>query len=279
MPSPPPDGPTRARMEKAHDYAAAEFGLDCEGPSAWGWEGRTLGRRSGPYWLRVLSTEPDNVGGKLWEGTVDAEASMPSAVPRPRLVRILDWHGGGAAYRAELVDYVPRPVLSASGPDPASVPDLPDTWWTDLRETLTVIGAVDTGRQAVRQQWIDRRFPEFLGIPGPAVEQWTTAHGDFHWGNVTGDPLVVLDWEGWGRAPAGYDAGLLHAYSLRVPELAERVRVELDPILETRAGRVGELVALAELLQVNARGWHPELGEAWAARAEKLTGVRPPRSY
>lgn len=150
------------------------------------------------------------------------------------------------------------------------------TWWTDLRATLTAIGAVDTGRQAVRQKWIDRRFPEFLGIPGPTIEQWTTAHGDFHWGNITGNPLVVLDWEGWGRAPAGYDAGLLHAYSLRVPELAERVRVELAPILETRAGRIGELVALAELLQVNARGWHPELGGAWAARAEKLTGVRPP---
>lgn len=101
MPSPPPDGPARVRMEKAHDHAAAEFGLDCDGQPAWGWQGRTLGHRGGPYWLRVLSTEPDNVGGKLWEGTVDAEASMSSAVPRPHLVRILDWQSGGCAYRAE----------------------------------------------------------------------------------------------------------------------------------------------------------------------------------
>jgi hypothetical protein len=262
-------------MQTAHEQATMSFGVESGGPDAWGWEGRTLGRRAGAHWLRVLAAEQGKAGGKLWDGTAEAEAALPAEVPRPRLVGVRDWTLDGYAYRAELVEYVPRPVLSTNGPDLTYEPDLPAEWWAALRGTLKTLAAVPTERQAVRQQWIDRRFPEFLGIPGPVVEEWTTAHGDFHWGNLTGAPLTVLDWEGWGRAPVGYDAGLLHAYSLRAPAAAARVRVELSDVLDTPAGQVGELVALAELLQMNARGWHPELGDAWAARALELTDTAP----
>ena len=43
---------------------------------------------------------------------------------------------------------------------------------------------------------------------------WTTTHSDLHWGNVTGPELCVLDWESWGRAPAGYDTSILLCASL-----------------------------------------------------------------
>ena len=49
---------------------------------------------------------------------------------------------------------------------------------------------------------------------------WTTAHNDLHWGNVTGPELCILDWESWGRAPAGYDASTLLCTSLRHPPTA-----------------------------------------------------------
>jgi hypothetical protein len=36
--------------------------------------------------------------------------------------------------------------------------------------------------------------------------------------------LRLLDFEGWGQAPAGFDAATLHSYSLLVPAIAVRVR-------------------------------------------------------
>ncbi|MFQ6199800.1 hypothetical protein [Streptomyces sp. NPDC000405] len=103
-----------------------------------------------------------------------------------------------------------------------------------------------------------------------------TGHGDLHWGNLTTVPLALLDWERWGLVPFGYDAGLLHANSLLVPDVATRIRKEFAAVLDTPAGRIGELAALAEMLQAVARGWYPDLAPRLLVRAEALTGVRPP---
>jgi hypothetical protein len=62
---------------------------------------------------------------------------------------------------------------------------------------------------------------------------WTTAHCDLHWGNLTAPTLTILDWETWGRAPAGYDAATLLCTSLGFPGLTRRV------------SRGGELTELA----------------------------------
>lgn len=105
-----------------------------------------------------------------------------------------------------------------------------------------------------------------------------TGHADLHWGNLTGPPLTLLDWERWGRVPVGYDFGMLHANSLLVPDVAARIRSEFAPVLDTPAGRIGELAALAEMLQAVARGWYAELAPLLADRAVELTGVRPPVS-
>lgn len=76
-------------------------------------------------------------------------------------------------------------------------------------------------------------------------------------------------------APAGYDAALLHAYSLAVPEVAERVRSELSDILASEAGRFAELVVIAELLQSAERGDNQELVTALRERAGQV--FRPGR--
>ncbi|MEW2630414.1 hypothetical protein AB0903_01830 [Streptomyces sp. NPDC048389] len=131
-------------------------------------------------------------------------------------------------------------------------------------------------KATVRDGWIQRAFPQFLGIPAPAKIERVTGHGDPHWGNLTAMPLTLLDWERWGRVPYGYDAGLLHANSLFIPDVADRIRMEFASVLYTPAGRVGELAALAEMLQAVARGWYPDLAPRLLARAESLTGVRPP---
>ncbi|MEU2740020.1 hypothetical protein ABZ656_32855 [Streptomyces sp. NPDC007095] len=103
----------------------------------------------------------------------------------------------GTAYRAELSVGVDQPVLSDT-PILQRDLQLPDSWWTELTEALEKVSATVTDRVAVRQQYMDRAIPEFVGIPAPAVPCWTTAHADVHWANLIA-PLRLLDWEGWAR--------------------------------------------------------------------------------
>ncbi|MFF0431592.1 hypothetical protein ACFYU9_05075 [Streptomyces sp. NPDC004327] len=265
------------RMRRA--FAAASRGLQVSpsGPEVWGWQGRTLGRRVGASWLRVVSAPSGKAGGRLWEGTALADAAMPRAVPRPRLRELLDWTRGPYAYRAELTEFVTTPAVVAGSPVLDRDPGLPDAWWRDLRAATAAIATVPTHREAVRQSWIDRNLRTFLGIAPMRIGDCTTGHADLHWANLSAPALVVFDWEGWGRMPVGYDPGLLHAYSLTVPAVAARVRREFADVLGAPAGRAGELVALGQLLQACSRGVHPHLAPLIARHAESLTGTPVPR--
>ncbi|GFN06676.1 hypothetical protein Smic_52320 [Streptomyces microflavus] len=69
---------------------------------------------------------------------------------------------------------------------------------------------------------------------------------------------------------------MLYVNSLRVPTVADRIRVEFAHILDTPSGRIGEQIALAEMLQAVGRGWYTELASLLRRRAENLTGVHPP---
>ncbi|MFG2599196.1 hypothetical protein [Streptomyces sp. NPDC048462] len=274
----PPDEATRALMEAAHQTAAEAVGLTCTGPLAWGFGGFTLGRQSGAYWLRVSRSLVKNVGRKHGEGIVGADLLVPRDVPRPALHGTYDWAEGDYSFEAEVLDLVEDPVISPRRPDLTSNPALPEQWWGLLRQALDRLAEVDGRKESVRQQWIERAFPQFLGIPAPSKIERVTGHGDLHWGNLTGMPLTLLDWERWGHVPVGYDPGLLHAYSLRVPLVATRIRSQFAHVLDSPAGRIGELAALAEMLQAVARGFYPELAPLLLSRAEELTGVRPPVS-
>lgn len=261
-----------------HALAAAARGLHVvpAGPEVWGWQGRTLGRRAGASWLRVVSVPAEKAGGRLWEGTALADTVLPRAIPRPRLRNLLDWTDGPHSYRAELTELITTPAVTAGSPVLEHDPALPDAWWQELRAATRALAAVPTGREAVRQSWVDRNFRTFLGIDPIRISDFTTGHADLHWANVTSPTLTLLDWEGWGRMPVGYDPGLLHAYSLPVPAVAARVRREFAHVLDTPAGRAGELVALGQLLQACSRGVHPLLAPLVARRAEELTGVPVP---
>ncbi|MGW5346054.1 phosphotransferase [Streptomyces sp. NPDC004050] len=127
-----------------------------------------------------------------------------------------DWAADGFDYRAELYAYATAPAVSAS-PVLETTPDLPETWWKELAPTLDILAPVTTHREAVREEFLRRVVPQFTGRNVGEVH-WCTAHGDFHWANLTiGPHPLVLDWEGWGTAPAGYDAATLYTYALRVP--------------------------------------------------------------
>lgn len=217
-----------------------------------------------------------NAGRRQGEGIVGASLLVPDGVPRPRLYQVHDWTDGEWAFEAEVLDCMAQPVVSPHRADIDNDPRLPDEWWRDLGQALALLAEAEGAKVTVRDGWIERAFPQFLGIPAPVRVERVTGHGDLHWGNLTASPLCLLDWERWGLVPFGYDAGLLHANSLLIPDVGARLRMEFADVLDTPAGRIGELAALAEMLQAVARGWYPELAPRLRERAEELTGVRVP---
>ncbi|MFF2807856.1 hypothetical protein ACFVT2_11785 [Streptomyces sp. NPDC058000] len=272
-----PEPDVRDRMLTARGHAHTLLGLvGAAGGEVWGYAGRTLSGAvtapDGPAWLRLVSEGEGKAGGKLWEGPKEAEAAVPPAVPRPRLIDLADWSADGWDYRAELYELITAPPVCPSPVISKSV-ELPDAWWHDLHKALDCLAPVDTGRVAVREQYIRRRVPEFTGIT-PSEITWTTVHGDLHWANLTGPTLTLLDWEGWGSAPVGYDAANLYLHSLHVPELAEHVAKEFAHVLGTPAGLVGELAACTEILQAASRvPFYADLADSVRRHVDQLSAL------
>ncbi|MCC9711697.1 hypothetical protein E4N62_44720 [Streptomyces sp. MNU76] len=274
MYSPPPDPDTEQRMRAHHARAAKALDVQTEpGSEFWGWAGRTLGAPArtaagAPAWLRLVSAPEDKASGKLWDGALDAQHAFGDLDGhRPALLGVHDAFDDTTAYRAELSARVGQPVLS-DDPILRHGLQLPDSWWQDLTGALEKVSAVATERVAVRQQYMDRAIPQFLGIPAPAVTRWTSAHADLHWANVTA-PLKVLDWEGWGQAPEGFDGATLYAYTLLQPDAAARVR-DAFPVLGSPAGLAAEATVCAQLLQTVARGDNLVLEDRLRNWAEEL---------
>ncbi len=254
---PEPDQPDVVhRMRAAYAWACTALDVQPtrDAEDKWGWHGRTLGRpvttADGAGWLRLASSPTDDIIGTFWNGATEAQRHIPRSVPRPQLIGCHDWTTGRWAYRAELYEHVPGHILSTIAILTAA-PDLPATWWKALRDALDDIAAVPTERLTIHPGYLARIMPRHLGVPAEddaANLPWTTAHGDLHYANLAGPELHLLDWEGWGAAPAGYDAATLHSYSLLVPAAAARVRHELAHILDTPAGRYAELAVISEVL-------------------------------
>ena len=271
------------RIRCAHDYARTLMVARpiARGTEAWGWRGRTLGRpvmtASGPAWLRVACASTDQLVGLFWNGSVEAEARLPRSIPRPRLRAWCDWSDQQWLYRGELFDHSSQHPVADSAAI-AVMPELPRRWWVTLRSALDEIGAVDTNRVAIQQGFLNWVMPRYLGAPLDtlAPTSWATAHGDLQYTNLCAPDLSLLDWEGWGTAPLGYDAAMLHSYSLLVPDAAERVRRELGHILDAPDGRFAELAVISELLYAAARGINPSLVRPLRRRAARLLGRRLP---
>ena len=270
------------RMRAAHAHARTAMGVQPgDTHETWGWHGRTLSKpvtaSDGPAWLRLASTRSGHAVTTFWEGSAEAENSLPQSIPRPRLRSWHDWKDQRWQYRAELYDHLAHHPAAPSAVL-ATTPHLPGQWWAAVRATLAAIAAIPTRRLAVHQRFLDHAMPQLLGTPisTAAPSPWTTAHGDFHFANITAPILNVIDFEGWGMAPDGYDAATLHTCSLLVPPVAARIRSELAHVLDTPAGRFAELAVITERLHAAARGEHFALAEPLRQRAAILTGRAVP---
>ncbi len=275
---PAPDNPhVLDQMRTAHRTACTALNVQPEQDAqeeVWGWRGRTLSQPviapDGPSWLRVACAPASQVDTTFWDGSLAAENVIPNAVPRPRLRRYHDWIDEPWKYRAELYDRVTvRPL--ATSPSLHTAPDLTATWWAASRCVLHHIARVATDRYTIRQDYLDQAMPRFLGTPVTTkAPTWSTAHGDFHFANLCAPTLHILDWEGWGLAPTGYDAATLYIYSLLVPATAASVRSELRHLLDTPAGKFAELVVITEVLHGTTRGDNLDLAQPARNRAAIL---------
>lgn len=284
MDTEPGDRDVTTRMRTAHRWACAALSVRPEPQTheAWGWRGRTLSQAvttpNGPAWLRLACAPTGQANATFWNGSIEAEKAIPRSLPRPRLRDIHDWNDTQWQYRAELYDRVAAQPVAAF-PTLTAAPVLPAAWWTALRTALDTITEIPTGRYTIRQTYLDHSMPRFLGTPiDTTAKSWSTAHGDFHFANICAPTLHILDWEGWGLAPAGYDTAMIHSYSLLVPHIATRIRDEFADLLDTPSGRFAELAVITELLHANTRGDHLALAGPLRQRAGFLLGRAIPVS-
>ncbi|EFL12558.1 predicted protein [Streptomyces sp. AA4] len=242
-------------MRRCLARAAAALDAVPAGDAVWGWRDRSIssrvGTQRGPRWLRVVAEAEQWADGEFWTGNVDA--GQLTGVAKPRVLRHWDWTEQAQRLRAELMTAAEGRPCSPT-PELRADLDLPDAWWSGLRESLAALAGAATSRTAVSQDEVTRRVRVFFGDRvDPAVGSWTVAHADLHWANLLEPDCVLVDWEGWGRAPAGYDAATLYVHSLLRPAVAERVRAEFADRLDSRDGLLAQLYATGRmLLRINA---------------------------
>lgn len=186
------------------------------------------------YWLRVrrchvLKWVPSRVHG--YEDSANIKG-----VPKPTLVETAQRWDSPYVVHAELLTYVPCRTIS-KGLHLRSVPDLPDSWWSCLRDSLKSLAETPTDRDTAHVLSDAAWMRAFYGADIPDPTDWATEHEDPHWGNITGPELHILDWDFWGRQPRGFTVAGLFCTSLGIPEVSDRLRREFSDVLDSPSGR------------------------------------------
>jgi hypothetical protein len=264
---------TRKRMLIAFEMACRVFGATgTDSPTTWGWKVRTLSGAinlaAGPAWLRIARMPHGHPPSVFWTGNRDAHRELPASVPRPRLLRGTEFGDDAWDYCAEAFELLPASLLSGQPTTPWSVLP-PQSWWQGLRTALRTVAGARTSRFTIQPDRLDAMMGRVLGSGHHCAHPslWEPAHGDLHWANLTGPSLQILDWEGWGMAPPGYDAATLLAYSLPDPAVAEAVHRQFTDQLDTPVGRCTQRAVLSE--QLWAR-WNEPSDEHTAAMSAAL---------
>jgi hypothetical protein len=223
---------------------------------------------SAEYWLRVVAEQEQWADGDFWTGNTDANTI--GCVPKPRVLRAWEWAEGSVRMRAELMTLA-EGLQCSSTPELRIPVELPGTWWRTLRQSLWTLAVVPTSRTYLTGNEVERRLRVFFGDRAdPTVSKWATAHTDLHWANLIAPDLVVMDWEGWGIAPAGFDAATLYLHSLLQPAIAKQVRAEFNELLEHQAGLISQLYVTTRMLLRIERGDYPDLVVPLHHNAERV---------
>ncbi|MBQ6640049.1 MAG: aminoglycoside phosphotransferase [Saccharopolyspora sp.] len=249
-------------MRQNLDRAAEHFEVAVVGEPVFGWRLRSISAAvrstSGPRWLRVVSEQLEWADGDWWTGNADSNAI--TGVRKPKVLGLVQWDVEQARrQRGELMTFVPGQRCSDTDVLRAEL-DLPADWWEQLRGTIDAVREVATERMRDDEPAMRRAVHDALGID-LRIEHWETVHGDLHWANLLRPRFGLLDWELWGRGPAGTDAASLYCYSLLTPGTAAQVWETFADVLEAPHGRTALRYAAARILHRVDMGDHPDLAE------------------
>jgi hypothetical protein len=201
-------------------------------------------------WVRIELRGLERLDGQSWG--LEATTTL-RGVPVPAWHAGVSWldAGRGAMWRADETARINQaPIARAS----AAI-GLPRSWWESLSAALKALACHKTPRmatpdgEAITQgrvtSVIERIFPARVDT---AISEWSCAHADLNWANLTGPELWMLDWEDWGMAPRGLDAARLWFASLTQPALAQQVTMQLNADIASRDGQIMALFECAEWL-------------------------------
>jgi len=177
------------------------------------------------------------------------DSTSITGVPKPVVLDMYEWGEQNYRNRAELMTLVTGRRCSVT-PELRGELDLPDQWWSDLRNALDTLAQHTTDRGKRNQDLVSRRLLAFFGSSvDPTVTQWETAHGDLNWTNLTQPDLALLDWESWGRKMIGYDAATLYVLTLRAPDTARKVHDTFADIVDSPDGVRAQLYVIVRYLK------------------------------
>ncbi|MFF8787055.1 hypothetical protein [Streptomyces sp. NPDC015125] len=218
-------------------------------------------------WVRLERRPLERIDGQGWNGTEAAAALVGIAKP--------EWFAGTAwrdtaaraMWRADETSLLPGAPVKPGGTLTVD-PELPEAWWAALNSSLDALAAQRTTRVAtpdtvtITQARVTEEVTATFGALDTTIEDWTTAHADMNWANVTSPSFCLFDWEDWGMAPRGLDSASLWGNSLAVPALAERVRHERREDLESRDGLLMSLFYCTKVVGRYADEADPKLKPA-----------------
>lgn len=228
---------------------------------------RSVGARTDRNtWVRIERRGLDRIGVQGGDGTASAEALH--GIAKPAWLAGVAWRDERepVVWRADETELLPAaPVGSAVV---TKEPWLSEEWWTAMNASLDALAAQHTNRiatpdtETLTQELVTATIHSVFSGVDTEVVDWSPAHADFNWANVTASVFCVFDWEDWGMAPRGLDAANLWGASLAVPALADRVRRERRDDLESRDGKLMTLFVAAKILGPYADPGDPRLGAA-----------------
>lgn len=277
------DAAHRAWLLDTFAKAAALADATPVGNPVFGWSDRSMGSKvrttAGDRWLRMVVEQQAWAGGDFWTG--NEAANVITGVSKPSVIGHWEWSDGTRVVRAELMTLADGTPCSDT-PELRQTIELTASWWESLRASLRALTEVPTQRTHLHQVDVTRRLAVFFGDrPGEvAVSRWTAAHTDLHWANLLAPQCVLVDWEGWGLAPAGYDAACLYVHSLLQPNVADWVHTELGDQLDSRDGLISQLYTTTRLLLRVEQGDHQGMAIPLHHAAEQVIerlAVSPPR--
>lgn len=219
---------------------------------------RSIGFRTDrDTWVRIEIRDLSRLDGQGW-GIEDAAVLEDVALPA--------WHQGftwidhelGVMWRADETDLVIDASIKPGGTLTIE-PELSNAWWGTLNSSLDALAKHPTTRVAtsagsrITQERITTAIRQVFPDIDTTITEWTAAHADLGWANLTAPTCYFLDWEDWGVAPRGYDAATLRGESLVVPALAERVYQERQADLDSRSGQLSQLYYCAKAIAVGER--------------------------